>query len=215
VARIFRIEIPVITVATPSSSTIRPMICDSNSELVSEIGMTEDVATAFWPWLVPGAVFGAGLGADDGLISGNRLAALPAGTLTVPPVVPEPATGSAPTGSAPTGRAATGTSAPRLLVVPGRLGTVAADPLDEDPLEEPAEPPAPDFALELGLGDADVFATVTVGALALAVSGEPPPLATETVAENWIVSPAGAVLGTLTCASICGAAGCFTGRVRL
>jgi hypothetical protein len=71
-----------------------------------------------------------------------------------------------------------------------------------------------DFVLELGVGDAGAFATVTVGALAVAVSGEPLPLATETVAENLIVSPAGAVLGTLTCASICDAAGCFAGRVR-
>jgi hypothetical protein len=71
-----------------------------------------------------------------------------------------------------------------------------------------------DFVLELGVGDAGAFATVTVGALAVAVSGEPLPLATETAAENLIVSPAGAVLGTLTCASICDAAGCFAGRVR-
>ena len=48
----------------------------------------------------------------------------------------------------------------------------------------------------------------------MAVSTEPPlPLATETVAENWIVSPAGAVAGTLTRASICGPAGGPGGRV--
>ncbi len=67
----------------------------------------------------------------------------------------------------------------------------------------------------LGLGDGVVFATVTVGALALAVSGEPLPLGTETVAANFIVSPAGAVFGTLTRVSICAAAGCFAGRGRL
>jgi hypothetical protein len=66
----------------------------------------------------------------------------------------------------------------------------------------------------LGLGDGVAFATVTVGALAVAVSGEPLPLGTETVAANFIVSPAGAVFGTLSCASICDAAGCFAGRGR-
>jgi hypothetical protein len=65
----------------------------------------------------------------------------------------------------------------------------------------------------VGLAAAAVVATVTGGALAVAVSVEPLPLATETVAENSIVSPAGAVLGTLTCASICGPAGCPAGRV--
>ena len=72
---------------------IRPMICAPNSELVSDSGMTEDVATGSLPglaWLP-----GAGLGDEDGLICGNRLDALPAG------MVPEtPGT----TGSAPTGR---------------------------------------------------------------------------------------------------------------
>jgi hypothetical protein len=76
------------------------------------------------------------------------------------------------------------------------------------------EPPAAELLVGLALGDGDVLATVTVGAVAVAVSGEPLPLGTETVAENLIVSPAGAVLGTLTCASICDAAGCFAGRVR-
>ena len=70
-------------------------------------------------------------------------------------------------------------------------------------------PPAAFFVLEtLGLGDGVVFATVTVGALAVAVSGEPLPFGTETVAANFVVSLAGAVFGTLTCASICDAAGC-------
>ena len=77
--------------------------------------------------------------------------------------------------------------------------------------------PAPvDFfvvLLDVGVGDAD-FATVTVGPLTVAVSGEPPPSGTETVAVNLIVSPAGAVFGTLTEASICGAEGRAAGRVR-
>jgi hypothetical protein len=36
-----------MTTVTPSSRMIRAMICASNCEPVSEIGMTEDVATAF------------------------------------------------------------------------------------------------------------------------------------------------------------------------
>ena len=49
----------------------------------------------------------------------------------------------------------------------------------------------------------------------MAVSLELPcPLAAETVAENRMVSPAGAVVGTLTRASICGPAGCPAGRVN-
>ena len=67
--------------------------------------------------------------------------------------------------------------------------------------------------LEVGVGEAD-FATVTVGPLTVAVSGEPLPSGTETVAVNLIVSPAGAVFGTLTEASICGAEGCAAGRAR-
>ena len=67
--------------------------------------------------------------------------------------------------------------------------------------------------LDVGVDDAD-FATVTVGPLTVAVSGEPLPSGTETVAVNLIVSPAGAVFGTLTEASICGAEGCAAGRVR-
>lgn len=103
-----------------------------------------------------------------------------------------------------------GKAVPRPLVAPGAPGIVVAGPL----VVEPGEEPAPDFVLDVGLGDAGVFATVTVGALPVALTGEPLPLATETVAELLIVSPAGAVLGTLTCASICDAAGCFASRVR-
>jgi hypothetical protein len=68
-------------------------------------------------------------------------------------------------------------------------------------------PPPADFVLDLGLGEGDgAFATVTVGAVAVAVSAEPP-LGTETVAENLIVSPAVAVFGTVTCSSTCESAG--------
>ena len=58
------------------------------------------------------------------------------------------------------------------------------------------------------------MATVTVGELPVAVSGAPRQLATETRAENVIVSPAGAVFGTLSWASICDVAGCWAGRGR-
>src|ERR1700761_2895366 len=210
----------------PSSSTIKPMSCDLNSELVSEIGTTEEVTAAAWPGpglVPPAAVAGRALATADGLISGNRLAAFPAGTSTVLPGVAEPMasdpmasaptgiapTGIVPTGRVPTGRVPTGRAAPRLLVVPGVLGTAAAGPLGVEP-DEPAALP-PDVVLGVGLGDAGAVATVTAGALPVAVSGEPRRPATETVAENWIVSPAGAVAGTLTCASICGVAGWSVG----
>ena len=110
-------------------------------------------------------------------------------------------------GSAPTGKAA-----PRPLVTPGGLGTVTAEPPTAGlPVVEPGA--AAGFVLVAGLGDAGTVATVTVGALALPVSGAPFPLATETLAENRIDSPAGAVFGTLTCAWIWGEAGCSGGRV--
>ncbi len=48
----------------------------------------------------------------------------------------------------------------------------------------------------------------------MAVSGELLQPATETRAENVIVSPAGAVFGTLSCASICDVAGCSAGKGR-
>lgn len=89
-----RTESRVTAMATPSSRTIRPTICAPNSELVSDSGMTEDVATGFLPglaWLP-----GAGLGTEDGLICGNRLDALPPGTILVAPGM---------SGSVPTGRA--------------------------------------------------------------------------------------------------------------
>jgi hypothetical protein len=224
--RTLRIEIPVATTATPSSRTIRPMICDPNCAPLSEIGLVAAASTASWPGWAPRPVFGAWLGADDGVICGNRLAALPAGTLIVRPDEPEPMVGSAPIGMAaaptPPGNATPtplGSAAPRPLSVPSTLGVVPprspeAEPPDVEPPDvEPGAEAAPDFGLETGLGDAGAAATVTAGALAVAVSVEPLPLATETVAENWIVSPAGALWGTLTRASTCGPAGCPAGRV--
>ena len=149
---------------------------------------------------------GAGLGTEEGAICGKRLDALPAGIVVETPGTPAPTTGIVPMGRL----------VPRLKVVPAAPApaTVALGLLP--PFVGPGEEPVPaDFAvLELGAGDAGAFATVTVGAVAVAVSGEPLPLGTETVAANLIVSPAGAVLGTLTSASICGTAGCFAGRVR-
>ena len=90
---------------------------------------------------------------------------------------------------------------------------VALEPLGLGLAEMPV-PPAVFALLDVGVGDAGAFATVTVGPLTVAVSGEPLPFGTETVAVNLIVSPAGAVFGTLTEASICGAEGCAAGRVK-
>jgi hypothetical protein len=90
---------------------------------------------------------------------------------------------------------------------------VALEPLGLGLAEVPV-PPAAFALLDVGVGDAGAFATVTVGPLTVAVSGEPLPSGTETVAVNLIVSPAGAVFGTLTEASICGAEGCAAGRVK-
>lgn len=227
-ARALRTETPVATTATPSSRTIRPTSCDPSCAPVREIGLVAAAATASWPDWAARPGLGAWLGAEDGLICGNRLAALPAGTLTVPPEAPEPMVGSAPIGNA--APASAGRSAPKSpavpspLAVPSWLGVVATGPPDVGPPEVeppevespdigPAEEAAPDFGLELGLGDAGALATVTVGALPAAVSGDPLPLATETVAENRMVSPAGAAFGTVTRASICGAAGRPAGRV--
>jgi hypothetical protein len=91
---------------------------------------------------------------------------------------------------------------------------LAAEPLAAEPSAvEPDVVAAPDLVREVGVGDAGAGATVTVGALPVAVSGEPLQLTTETTAENLIVSPAGAVFGTLSCASICAVAGWARGRV--
>ena len=163
---------------------ISPTIWAPNSELVSDSGMTEDAATGPLPglaWLP-----GTGLGAAEGLICGNRLDALPAGMVVESPgTPPEPSSGIGPSGSAE----------PRVELFPVAPGIVAFAPPDDGVVEEP--PPAA-LLVGLALGDGDTLATVTVGAVAVAVSGEPLPLGTETVAENLIVSPAGAVLGTLT-----------------
>lgn len=164
---------------------ISPTICAPNSELVSDSGMTEDAATGPLPglaWLP-----GTGLGAAEGLICGNRLDALPAGMVVESPGTPtlEPSSGIGPSGSAE----------PRVELFPVAPGIVVFAPPDDGVGEEPA--PAA-LLVGLALGDGDTLATVTVGAVAVAVSGEPLPWGTETVAENLIVSPAGAVLGTLT-----------------
>jgi hypothetical protein len=177
------------------------------------------------------------------LISGNRPAALPAGTFFVAGDPPEPTTGSAPIGKAtprpPTAPGASenvkpGTVAPGTASKPFPVEPVPVEPfpvepapfeplpvepapfepLPVEPDEERAEEPACDVALGVGLGDAAAVATVTVGELPVAVSGAPLQPATETRAENVIVSPAGAVFGTLSCASICDVAGCSAGRGR-
>lgn len=194
------------------------MICDPIWVPVSEIGLVAAAATAPWPGWAPCPVFGPWLGAEDGVICGNRLAALPAGTLIVRPDALEPMLGRAPIGmaAAPT---PLGNAAPTPLAVPSGpdavpFGLPGAEPPDDEPpdVEPRDEEAAVDFGLGAGPDDAGA-ATVTAGALSVAVSAEPLPLATETVAENWMVSPAGAVVGTLTRASICGSAGGPAGRV--
>jgi hypothetical protein len=99
-------------------------------------------------------------------------------------------------------------------VEPPPAGPVPAEPLPAEPDEERGAEPARDVALGVGVGDAAGWATVTVGELPVAVSGAPRQPATETRAENVIVSPAGAVFGTLSCASICDEAGCWAGKGR-
>jgi hypothetical protein len=98
------------------------------------------------------------------------------------------------------GTVAPGTALKLLPVEPVPVEPVPVEPLPVEPDEERAEEPACDVALGLGLGlgDAAAVATVTVGELPVAVSGAPRQLATETRAENVIVSPAGAVFGTLS-----------------
>jgi hypothetical protein len=217
------------------------MICASNCEPVSEIGRTADVATASWaelalelaPGLVPVPLPAAEVGgAADGVISGNRPATFPAGTLVVTGV-PEPTTGRAPMGKAtPRPLAVTGASenvkpgtvAPGTALKPLPVELVPVEPLPAEPVpveplpvepdEERGDEPARDVALGVGVGDATAVATVTVGELPVAVSGAPRQLATETRAENVIVSPSGAVFGTLSWAPICDVVGCLAGRGR-
>jgi hypothetical protein len=101
-----------------------------------------------------------------------------------------------------------------LPVEPLPVEPLPVEPLPVEPAEECGDEPARDVALAVGLGVAAGWATVTVGELPVAVSGEPCQLATETRAENVIRSPAGAVFGTLSCASIWAVAGCWAGRGR-
>ena len=88
----------------------------------------------------------------------------------------------------------------------------AVEPTDVEPDVEPvvAWLLVGDFAV--GLVVAADLATVTVGALAVAVSVLLPS-GTDTVALNLIVSPLGADFGTLTSASICGVPGSLAGSV--
>ncbi len=93
--RIFRTEILVTAMATPSSRMISPTIWAPNSELPKESGIVEDSATGS---PLPAAPPGAGSGTAEGLICGNRLDALPAGTVVVVPGTPDPTTGIVPRG---------------------------------------------------------------------------------------------------------------------
>jgi hypothetical protein len=91
-------------------------------------------------------------------------------------------------------------------------GIVTVEPADVEPDVEPvvAWLLVGDFAV--GLVVAADLATVTVGALVVAVS-VPLRSGTDTVALNLIVSPPGADFGTLTSASICGVPGSLAGSV--
>ena len=109
-------------------------------------------------------------------------------------------------GSAPTGMAV-----PTLSVLPDRPGMSAVDPPGVLADGEPAAA----LLVELGLADglAATLATVIVGALAVAVKVSLP-LVTLTVALYLTVSPAVAVLGTVTWASTWGEDGLAPGRLR-
>ena len=96
-------------------------------------------------------------------------------------------------------------------------GIVTVEPADGEPADgEPAVEPPVTWLLVVcfagGLVVAAGLATVTVGALAAAVSVLLPS-GTDTVALNLIVSPPGADFGTLTSASICGVPGLVAGSV--
>src|ERR1700759_3788556 len=124
---------PVATTATPRSRTIRPMTCDSNCGPLSEIGLVAAISAASGPGFALCPVAGAWLGTEDGVICGNRLAALPAGTLIVDPDALEPMIGSAPIGMAAAPRSPgtpaprpPGTPAPRPLAVPSALDSAPA-----------------------------------------------------------------------------------------
>jgi len=85
------------------------------------------------------------------------------------------------------------------------------EPADVEPDVEPPVTWLLVVGFAVGLVVVAGLATVTVGALAVAVSVLPP--WTDTVALNLIVSPPGADFGTLTSASICGVAGSLAGSV--
>ena len=95
--RIFRTEILVTAIATPSSRMISPTICAPNSELPSESGIVEESAAGS---PLAAGLPGAGLGTAEGLICGNRLDALPAGIVVLVPgtLAPTPTTGIVPRG---------------------------------------------------------------------------------------------------------------------
>ena len=192
VVRALRSESRVTAIATPRSSTISPTICAPNSELPSDSGIRDESATG---WARFGSAWGAGTGdgAEEGLICGNKLAALPPGI-----VVDTPATA----GSAPIGMLV-----PTPSVVRDRPPISAVTPPGVVPDEPPVEPPMPAEdvvgfdVVGVGVGDAVAgLATVTV-TLSVAVTGEEAPFFTEMVAVYLIVSPAGAFFGTATCIS--------------
>lgn len=149
-----RTESRVTAMATPSKSTIRPTIWAPNSELPRASGIRDESATG-WAPLASAGVPAAGDGVDDGLIWGNRLAALPPGM-----VVDTPATA----GSGPTGMLV---PLPR---EPVRPEMVAVDPFPAGVVGEPPPPADGDVGDdELELDDAAALATVTVGAVAVLV----------------------------------------------
>ena len=86
------------------------------------------------------------------------------------------------------------------------------EPADVEPDVEPAVAWLLVGGFAVGLVVAADLATVTVGALVVAVSVLLPS-GTDTVALNLIVSPPGADFGTLTLASICGVPGALAGSV--
>jgi hypothetical protein len=196
--------------ATPRSSTISPTIWAPNSELLSDSGIRDESATGSALAGVATAVPGAGDGEAEGLICGNRVEALPAGIVVDTPatagsVVDTPATA----GSAPSGMAA-----PTLSVMPDRPGISTVDPPG---VVAEGDPAAAGFVvLELGVADglAAALATVIVGVFAVAVKVALPSV-TVTVALYLTVSPAVAVLGTVTCVSTWGADGLAAGTLRL
>ena len=91
-------------------------------------------------------------------------------------------------------------------------GFVTVEPTDVEPDVEPVVAWLLVGGFAVGLVVAADLATVTVGALVVAVSVLLPS-GTDTVALNLIVSPPGADFGTLTSASICGVPGSLAGSV--